>query len=53
MLITGTENADSINNTLSGATINALGGDDSVINDGANVLAELGRLERFNERRHR
>ena len=33
-----TEGADSISNTISGATINALGGDDTINNSGENVL---------------
>ncbi len=36
--ITGTEDADTINNTLDGATINALGGNDTITNSGENVL---------------
>ena len=37
ILKTGTAGADSINNTLDGATINALGGNDTVNNTGATV----------------
>ncbi|MBD3879562.1 MAG: hypothetical protein SR1Q5_07760, partial [Quinella sp. 1Q5] len=34
LLIRGTSDADSIYNTLEGATINALGGNDTILNDG-------------------
>ena len=40
--VTGTEGDDSINNTLSGATINALGGKDTIDNGGENVLIDGG-----------
>ena len=36
--IIGTADDDSISNSLAGATIQALGGDDTIINTGANVL---------------
>ena len=40
--IVGTEDADTINNSLDGATINALGGADSITNSGASVLIDGG-----------
>lgn len=38
LLVTGTENADTLRNYLADATINALGGNDYIYNDAANVL---------------
>ena len=42
LLITLTENADTYNNSLAGATILALGGKDRITNSGANVFVDGG-----------
>ncbi|MBR5914085.1 MAG: hypothetical protein IKZ58_06975, partial [Selenomonadaceae bacterium] len=40
--VVGTSSADKINNSLSSATINALAGNDTIINSGANVYIDAG-----------